>query len=774
MATQKFSLNGALTFGWRIMKRHFWFFIGIFIITILLEIIPNVLAGIVAEQVPTLSLLINLAAGIIGMIAGMGVFKIALKFCDDEPIEIADLFSCAPLFMKYLLGSILYGLIVAAGLILLIIPGLIWAVKFQFFSYCIIDKKLGPIEALKASSRMTRGVKWDLFVFGVVLMLMNSVGFLCLGLAPLAPILALFTTAYRIVQIGLLCVGLGLVLAMIPTTLVAYAFVYRSLQDPEYAATNEFAQIPTSGCLKWVATIVVLGFFGLFVLGIIASIAIPNLFIAIQRSKVSRTKADMMAFGTALGAYHVDHNFYPQATTEEIFHLLEKKGYYAGSTRDGWKMDYIYIVAGRDDYRLISYGKDTRPGGSGFDADIIYSDGEFLPPEGATRDEELRSTTQEKGTLRKENMVPTPSSPIPSEAGIRPPIRLRSEPLIVPTDEFKEVFKLDKYGRPREYIRNDFEDRGEVVVDQATGLMWQKSGSSLYRPLRYEDAWEYIQKLNRQSFAGYDDWRLPTMPELMSLLEPEKQSNELYISPIFDARKKRFWSLDTSSSGKEVWYVDFVRGNVNWSYAVFGHHARAVRYNLIRNEELRSTAQERATLRKESVIPTPTPTIQPETEIRPPIRLRSEPLTVPDGSSTQEVFKLDKYGRPREYIRNNFEDRGEVVVDHATRLMWQKSGADEGLTYEQAQAYIQQLNDERFAGHDNWRLPTIPELMSLLEPEERSDELYIGPIFDAKQYWCWSADRGRNGWVWLVHFGLNNTNPGFGGYSHVRAVRSRQ
>ncbi|MCP4285817.1 MAG: hypothetical protein GY792_15380, partial [Gammaproteobacteria bacterium] len=67
----------------------------------------------------------------------------------------------------------------------------------------------------------------------------------------------------------------------------------------------------------------------------------------------------------------------------------------------------------------------------------------------------------------------------------RPVIRLRSEPLTVSQDEFKEVFGLTRrkmdWGTteqaPRTYIENDYEDRGEVVVDHATGLMWQKSGS---------------------------------------------------------------------------------------------------------------------------------------------------------------------------------------------------------------------------------------------------------------------------------------------------------
>ena len=77
--------------------------------------------------------------------------------------EFADLFSYFPLFFKYLSGSILYELIIVGGMILLIIPDIIWRIKFQFFSCFIVDKGVGPIEALKRSSVITKDAKWICF-----------------------------------------------------------------------------------------------------------------------------------------------------------------------------------------------------------------------------------------------------------------------------------------------------------------------------------------------------------------------------------------------------------------------------------------------------------------------------------------------------------------------------------------------------------------------------------------------------------------------------------
>ena len=158
-------------------------------------------------------------------------------------------------------------------------------------------------------------------------------------------------------------------------------------------------------------------------------------------------------------------------------------------------------------------------------------------------------------------------------------IRLRREPLIVSQEDLTTIFKLDKYERPLEYIQNDYEDRGEVVVDHATGLMWQKAGSPNY--MIYKDAQAYIRELNTQQFAGYSDWRLPTIPELMSLLEPEKQANDLYINPIFDKTQFWCWSADRlpedESSSGSAWGVIFDLGVVYWNNLNLSYYVRAVR-----------------------------------------------------------------------------------------------------------------------------------------------------------------------------------------------------
>lgn len=202
MTAEKFSISEAIHFGWNTMKSNLGFFIGLLIFVFLFTSLSSIIAAKATEANIFLGLIFYIADFSLSIIISIGLVKIALRFCDNEKGRFADIFSQYPLFPQYLVGSILYGLIVFAGTILLIIPGIIWGIQFCFYDYFIVDKGLGPIEALKRSSAITRGVKWDLFVFFLILSGINLLGALCL-------LIGLFVT--------------------IPTTMVALAFVYRKL-----------------------------------------------------------------------------------------------------------------------------------------------------------------------------------------------------------------------------------------------------------------------------------------------------------------------------------------------------------------------------------------------------------------------------------------------------------------------------------------------------------------------------------------------------------------
>lgn len=98
-------------------------------------------------------------------------------------------------YLTYLLTWIAYVLIVAVGLVLLVVPGVIWAIELGFAGFVAVDKKLDPIDALKASRALTAGRKKQLFVFGLLLLAVNFAGALAFGIGLMVTVPATFLAA---------------------------------------------------------------------------------------------------------------------------------------------------------------------------------------------------------------------------------------------------------------------------------------------------------------------------------------------------------------------------------------------------------------------------------------------------------------------------------------------------------------------------------------------------------------------------------------------------
>ena len=174
--------------------------------------------------------------------------------------------------------------------------------------------------------------------------------------------------------------------------------------------------------------------------------------------------------------------------------------------------------------------------------------------------------------------------------------------------------------------------------------------------------------------------------------------------------------------------------------------------------------------------PEPTPTPQPLVVKQP---LRTQP-------GTYSVDEIEQMVKAKGFRDSNWNPQGDfpnayeaqtlngdkVVIDHASGLMWQQGGSPNYMVWSKAQEYVDQLNHDRFAGFSDWRLPTIEELASLLEPTEKNDDLYIDPKFDTRQRWCWSSDKRSSESAWLVFFYRGSVDYDVYDGSYVRAVRS--
>lgn len=194
MSTTRFSMNDALAFGWETTKSNLGLWIGTLLVALLVCAAPEILPkGAIRELVSFL----------LSSLVWLGIVRMSLRFCDGERPTIGDLFSGFPLLPQYIVATIVVMVAVLVGLILLIVPGIIIALQLFFYEYHIVDEEAGPFEALRRSSAITRGAKWDLFLFLLVLTGINILGALALliGLFVTVPLSAI-AMAYAFRQLA--------------------------------------------------------------------------------------------------------------------------------------------------------------------------------------------------------------------------------------------------------------------------------------------------------------------------------------------------------------------------------------------------------------------------------------------------------------------------------------------------------------------------------------------------------------------------------------------
>lgn len=217
----RFSKREAIAFGWETAKANLGFFAAVLLIWLAVNAAPEFISGpngLLGDRtrmpagLASITFMIMIAYWVAQQIVGMGVVRISVIFAEGRKPGFEELFGAVPRFFPFLFASIVYALIVAAGLVLLVVPGIIWAIQFGLYCFLVIDKGMRPVEALRASSALTKGVRWELFLFGLLLLGINILGVLAL-------VVGLFVT--------------------LPTSLLASAYVYRRLLEGSPPAAPE-------------------------------------------------------------------------------------------------------------------------------------------------------------------------------------------------------------------------------------------------------------------------------------------------------------------------------------------------------------------------------------------------------------------------------------------------------------------------------------------------------------------------------------------------------
>ncbi len=146
-------------------------------------------------------------------------------------------------------------------------------------------------------------------------------------------------------------------------------------------------------------------------------------------------------------------------------------------------------------------------------------------------------------------------------------VQLPHEPAELSEEDVVALIKrynfVEQERNPQGSFPHALVDNGDVltVTDRVTGLMWQRAGTDIVssRSMKRE-----VARINKEQFAGYADWRLPSMEEALSLLESEKKANGQYLPPCF-SDEQPFVFVDAVRKPGGQWFVDYKQGRAFWS-----------------------------------------------------------------------------------------------------------------------------------------------------------------------------------------------------------------
>ena len=219
----------------------------------------------------------------------------------------------------------------------------------------------------------------------------------------------------------------------------------------------------------------------------------------------------------------------------------------------------------------------------------------------------------------------------------------------------------------------DYKDNGDgTVSDLNTGLTWVKARGD---KMLWDTA---VAGAATCRVGGHDDWRMPTIKELYSLIDftggftfRAADSKPYLNAKIFD-----FVYGDVTKGVREIDCQDwsatqYIGKTMGGNPTVFG-------VNFADG------------------------------------RIKGYPKAFPGGWAAKMYVRYVR-GNPN-YGKNDFKDNADgTIADRATGLMWSKADSGKGLNWQEALAWVQAKNGEKFLGHDDWRLPNAKELQSIVD-----------------------------------------------------------
>jgi hypothetical protein len=299
------------------------------------------------------------------------------------------------------------------------------------------------------------------------------------------------------------------------------------------------------------------------------------------------------------------------------------------------------------------------------------------------------------------------------------------------------------YGQDANYSKKapQYKDNGDgTVTDLVTGLMWSQSpdmdGDGNIDTGDKRTYSEALAGASSFNLAGYDDWRLPSIKEMYSLIlfsgvDPSgyEGTNTEGLIPFIDTDYFDFAYGDTDA-GERIIDAQFA----STSMYVDGKLLFGVNFA--------------------------------------DGRIKGYGLQMPFGPGEKTFFVMYVRGNTTYGINEFIDNSDSTISDYATELMWMQNDSNVPMNWEDALSYAENLE---YAGYSDWRLPDVKELQSIIDYSRSpgtTNSAAIDPLFTSTQITN-EAVQTDYGFYWssTTHANWSAVSGGFASYvSFSRAM----
>ena len=176
-SSHRFDIAAALGVGWRTFVANLVPMAAYALVVLVVSVIANFLIGQPTGFIT--SLLGTIVMFVIGQLMAIGWLRIALDAVDGRAVTVDRIRESFGILVPYAIAAVIFGIGVTIGMVLLIVPGIIVILIFGLYGWLLVDGVVRePLEAFRRSAEITRGERLHLFVFGIVLVVLNLVGLL--------------------------------------------------------------------------------------------------------------------------------------------------------------------------------------------------------------------------------------------------------------------------------------------------------------------------------------------------------------------------------------------------------------------------------------------------------------------------------------------------------------------------------------------------------------------------------------------------------------------